>query len=257
MEKRGIDVSKWQGDVDWESVKRSGKVDFAILRAGYGSSDGQKDPQFERNYAECTRLGIPVGAYWYSYATTVTQAQQEMQCFLRAIEGKRLEYPVYFDQEYENSIISLSPEQRTAVVKAALEVLEDAGYYAGLYCSRDWINNYLLADQLTAYDFWIADYTDAEPSPGKLPYGMRQTDSRNSLGVPGFGTILDCDVVYKDYPEIIKGAGLNGCGTGDEDAPEKIGSQFVIGPVSSGDAETIRALCRKLDLYTQNLVMEV
>lgn len=257
MVKRGIDVSKWQGTVDWESIKKTGKVEFAILRAGYASSDVQKDPQFERNYSECARLDIPVGAYWYSYATTVTQAMREMQCFLRALDGKRFAYPVYFDQEYESSIKALTTGQRTAIVKAAMEVLEDAGYYAGLYCSRDWINNYLYAEQLTSYDLWVADYTSAEPSPTKLPYGMRQTDSKNSLGVPGFGASLDCDVAYKDYPDIIKGAGLNGYSTSDGDVPEKIGSCFTIGPVSSGDAATIRTLCRELDLYTQNLVMEV
>lgn len=254
MMKRGIDVSKWQGVVDWGSVKRSGKVDFVILRAGYGSND---DPQFERNYSECTRQSIPVGAYWFSYATTVEQAEVEMQCFLRALEGKRLDYPVYFDQEYVNSIEALTTNQRTAIVKAALEALEEAGYYAGLYCSRDWVNNRLRADQLTAYDLWVADYTSAEPSPTKLPYGMRQTDSGNSLDVPGFGNSLDCNTAYKDYPKIIKSAGLNGYSTSDGDAPEKIGSRFVIGPVSSGDAEKIRAMCRELDLYTQNLVMEV
>lgn len=210
MKINGNDFSHHQGKVDWDAVKAAGKTQFAILHAGYGRYDSQVDEQWARNYSECKRLGIPVGAYWYSYATTVEQARQEMQCFLRALKGKQLEYPVYFDQEYKPGIKALTTAQRTAIVKAALEVLEGAGYYAGLYCSRDWLNNWLDAARLSAYDVWIADYTSAEPSPAELPYGIRQIDSRNSFGVPGFGGSLDCDVAYRDYPGIIKKAGLNG-----------------------------------------------
>ena len=210
MEIYGNDFSKHQGTVDWETVKAAGKTQFAILRAGYGRVDSQVDTQWERNYSECKRLGIPVGAYWYSYAVTEEQARQEMRCFLRALNGKQLEYPVYFDQEYEPAIKALTTEKRTDIVIAALKELEKAGYYAGLYCSRDWLNNWLDSARLSAYDLWIADYTSTEPSPAKLPYGMRQVDSGNSFGVPGFGSSLDCDVAYRDYPSIIKGSGLNG-----------------------------------------------
>ena len=141
----GIDASVHQGNVDWSRIKLSGKAKFVILRAGYGRYDKQVDKKWERNYAECKRLGIPVGAYWYSYAVSEDEARQEMQCFLRALAGKQLEYPVYFDQEYEPAIKALSKAKRTAIVKAALETLEDAGYYAGLYCSRDWLNNWLIS----------------------------------------------------------------------------------------------------------------
>lgn len=210
----GIDASHHQKAIDWDAVKNSGKVRFAIVRAGYGRYDDQVDAQFERNYSECKRLGIPVGTYWYSYATTVAEVNTEMEVFLRTIKGKQFEYPVYFDQEYEKDILTLTNAQRTAIVKAALEALEAAGYYAGLYCSRDWINNKLHASELSAYDLWVADYTSAEPSPAVLPYGMRQVSSSNSFCVPGIpaeaGSGLDCDYAYKDYPAIIKGAGLNG-----------------------------------------------
>ena len=210
----GIDASHHQKAIDWDAVKNSGKVRFAIVRAGYGRCNDQVDAQFERNYSECKRLGIPVGTFWYSYATTVAEVKTEMEVFLRTIKGKQFEYPVYFDQEYEKDILALTNAQRTAIVKAALEALEAAGYYAGLYCSRDWINNKLHASELSAYDLWVADYTSAEPSPAVLPYGMRQVSSSNSFGVPGIPADavsgLDCDYAYKDYPAIIKGAGLNG-----------------------------------------------
>lgn len=255
----GIDASVHQGNVDWPRIKLSGKAKFVILRAGYGRYDKQVDKKWERNYAECKRLGIPVGAYWYSYAVSEDEARQEMQCFLRALAGKQLEYPVYFDQEYEPAIKALSKAKRTAIVKAALETLEDAGYYAGLYCSRDWLNNWLDFAQLSAYDVWIADYTSAEPSPAKLPYGMRQVDSKNSFGVPGFGGSLDCDVAYKDYPGIIKGAGLNGWKKTETNKPaadKPSGCTLTIGPVSAGDRATLRSKCQGLQLDAMGLYKE-
>ncbi len=99
MAKNGIDVSEWQGVIDWEDVKASGKVDFVILRAGYGKYASQKDKQFERNYSECKRLGIPVGAYWYSYAVTEKEAKEEASACLEVLADKKLDYPLYFDLE--------------------------------------------------------------------------------------------------------------------------------------------------------------
>ena len=90
---KGIDVSYVQGVIDWDRVKASGKVDFAILRAGYGKESSQVDDQFARNYSECKRLGIPVGVYWYSYATTAAEAKREAQVCLDTIQGKQFEYP--------------------------------------------------------------------------------------------------------------------------------------------------------------------
>ena len=81
MTKYGIDVSRHNGAINWNSVKDSGKVDFVILRAGYGKLTSQKDERFEEYYSACKRLGIPVGAYWYSYAITPQEAAVEASCF--------------------------------------------------------------------------------------------------------------------------------------------------------------------------------
>ena len=89
---KGIDVSYAQGVIDWEKVKASGLVDFAILRAGYGKETSQIDDQFNRNYTACKQLGIPVGVYWYSYATTAAEAEQEAKVCLLTIRGKQFEY---------------------------------------------------------------------------------------------------------------------------------------------------------------------
>ena len=85
----GIDVSRHNGAIDWGAVKKSGKVDFSIIRAGYGKSISQKDAKFEQNYAGAKAAGIPVGAYWYSYAITPAEAEAEARTFLQAIAGKQ------------------------------------------------------------------------------------------------------------------------------------------------------------------------
>ena len=114
-----IDVSKWQGTINWATVKNAG-VSHAMIRAGYGNSVRQTDPQFERNAAQCIALGIDWGVYWYSYATSPAQACQEARCCLQVIKGLKPTMPVAYDIEYEPGILALSNAQRTAMVKAFL-----------------------------------------------------------------------------------------------------------------------------------------
>lgn len=205
MEFKGIDVSKWQYNIDWKKVKDSG-VQFAILRAGYGKVISQKDKTFETNYEGCKDVGLPVGAYWYSYATDVAGAHKEAKTFLEAIKGKSFEYPVYFDQEYEESIKALTNQERTDIVKAFCQDMEAAGYYTGLYCSLDWLQNWVYADQLKQYDVWVAAYVkNVENAP--IPYGIWQYSSKGE--VPGISVDVDLDISYKDYPSIMKKARLN------------------------------------------------
>ena len=204
--KKGCDVSKWQGRVNWQQVKASGQASFVILRAGLGRSGDVVDPTFGTNYAGCQSVGLPVGAYWYSYASDTASAQAEARACLAAIRGKQLEYPVWFDQEYNPATKNMTVQQRTNVVKTFCEALEKAGYYTGLYCSRNWLTNNLDSSQLKAYDLWITSYTK---TPGKLPlpYGMWQYSS--TCSIPGINGNVDLDIAYKDYPAIIRRAGLN------------------------------------------------
>lgn len=203
----GIDVSKHQGTINWASLAQDPNVKFVIIRAGYGSYyPSQVDAQFETNYKKAKEYNIPVGTYWYSYATSVTEVRQEIAAFLKTIEGKQFEFPVCFDQEYESGIVALTNAQRTEIVKEALGTLEGKGYYAALYCSADWLNNRLNYSSLASYDMWIAQYGSSCAS--KLPYGMWQYSSKGS--VSGISGNVDLDHAYKDYPTIIKNAGLNG-----------------------------------------------
>lgn len=255
-----IDVSKWQGAVNWAAVKNAG-VSHAMLRAGYGNSTRQIDPQFKRNVANCELHGIDWGCYWYSYATSPEQARQEARCCFQVIKGLKPTMPIAYDIEYDPGILALSNAQRTAMVKAFLGEIEAAGYYGILYASTDFIRNRLNWRELTQYDVWAAQYGSACTSP--LPYGIWQYSSSNPLGIPGYGNSLDCNRVYKDYPQIIKSAGLNGYETTvtiepDEDQEtdkSRLKQQIKIGPVTTGDALQIEAVCKALKLTDAHLYL--
>lgn len=251
-----IDVSKHQSKFDWQAAYGKG-IRHAMLRAGYGRHTSQKDPQFERNAAECTRLGIQYGVYWYSYASTPAEARQEARCCLAAIKGKHLCLPVAYDIEYEPCILRLTNAQRTALVEAFLSEIEAAGYYGILYASCDFIRNRLDYKALSKYDIWVAQYGSTCTCP--LPYGIWQYSSRNALGIPGYGTSLDCNRVYKDYEQLMIQAGLQGhtAPTPEDTTPNKLDKQQItIGRISGGDRATIRTLCEGLGLVTAGLYHE-
>ena len=130
---KGIDVSVHNGNIDWNKDKADG-IEFAILRAGFGRLEKQKDEKFEQNYAEAKAAGIPVGAYWYSYAMSPEEAELEADVFLKVIKGKQFEMPVYFDLE-EKKQFDLGKEKVSAIMRAFLERVESAGYFTGLYGS--------------------------------------------------------------------------------------------------------------------------
>lgn len=248
-----IDVSKWQGAVNWASVKNAG-ISHAMIRAGYGNSTRQTDPQFKRNAANCELHGINWGVYWYSYATSPEQARQEARCCLQVIQGLKPTMPVAYDIEYEPGILALDNATRTAMVKAFLEEVEAAGYYGILYASANFIQTKLNWRELTQYDVWAAQYGSKCTSP--LPFGIWQYSSQNALGIPGFGKSLDCNHVYKDYPAIIQAAGLNGFTAPDPDPAPDLSTMrqiLTIGPVTMGDALTLMRLCEQLQLTDQGL----
>ena len=212
---KGIDVSYCQNKIDWDTAKASGLVDFAILQAGYGRETSQVDTQFERNYAACKRLGIPCGAYWFSYAMSADEAKREAQVFLQTIKGKSFEYPVYMDLELAKQF-ALGKAACSAIVDAFLSVLEQSGYYAGLYCSTYYLDNYLSDSIKSRYTVWCAQY--ASKCTYQNPYGVWQYnvagneeyDIIGQKSIPGIIGECDMDYCYTDYPEIIKAAGLNG-----------------------------------------------
>lgn len=204
MEFRGIDVSKWQGNIDWNRVKASG-VDFAILRAGYGSVSSQKDVTFEDNYQNAKAAGVPVGAYHYSYAKDIAGAKREAQTFLEWIKGKQFEYPVVFDIE-ESATYNLGRNTVSEIIKTFCSIVEAAGYYVSVYTNKNWLDHVVSDEVKSKYDTWLAQWTSTPSYVG--PYGMWQYTSSGT--VDGISGRVDMDIAYKNYPEIIKRKQLNG-----------------------------------------------
>ena len=205
MRKSGIDVSIWQGKIDWAKVKKAG-VQFAVLRAGYGdtlSYPAQIDPTFEYNYSECKKLGIPVGAYWYSYATTEAMARQEAKSCIAALKGKQFEYPILYDVE-EQRIFETG--RTNEIIKAFCDEMEAAGYWVGIYIYRSAAQSYLSEQTRTRYTMAIAEYASQLHYSGE--YGFWQNSS--TWRVDGISGNVDHDWCYKDYPTRIKEKGLNG-----------------------------------------------
>lgn len=197
---KGIDISSHQGtEIDFHKVKAAG-YSFVIVRAGYGTKVSQTfAPQLEGAQA----AGLDTGAYWYSYATSKEAANREVATCLEAIKPYKLTYPVYFDQEYEPVIQAVTKKERTEICKTFLGALETAGYYAGIYASKDWLENWL--EPLPEYDKWVAQYASKCTYQGD--FGMWQFTGNGKVdGIPAAVDINEC---YKDYPEIIKKAGLN------------------------------------------------
>lgn len=147
---KGIDVSKHQGVIDWKKVKSDG-IQFAMIRAGYGRFADQKDPKFSANYSGAKSAGVKVGAYHYSYATTVEQAKQEAETFLSWIKGKTFDYPVAFDIE-DKTQAGLGKQLISDMIRAFCETVEAAGYYVCIYANKDWLVNRIDDDCKKKYD---------------------------------------------------------------------------------------------------------
>lgn len=202
---KGIDVSQWQGQVDFNKVKADG-YDFVILRAGYGKYLTQKDPTFDTNYENAKAAGLGVGAYWYSYALTKEDAAKEAEVFLSVISGKQFEYPLAFDIE-DQSQYSLSKTALGDICKTFCGAVEKAGYYICLYSFISFMNN-ISAKVVSKYDVWIANFTTADKPAYDGAYGMWQHSSTGRVN--GVSGDVDLDIAYKDYPKIMLDAGLNG-----------------------------------------------
>lgn len=200
MERRGIDISYCQGAPDFAKLK--GKVDFIILQAGFGRYAWQKDEQFERNYSECKKHGIPVGAYWFSYAATPTEARTEAITCMDVIAGKQFEYPIYFDIEEAALAGDVSGK-----CKAFCSELEKNGYFTGIYMSRSPAQQYLSAEICRKYALWLAELGGALNWNGE-PVGMWQDSWTGRFG--GIAGDVDTDICYVDYPALIKKGGYNG-----------------------------------------------
>lgn len=202
MVKDGIDVSQYQGVIDWEKVKPH--IDFAILRAGFGQDiPGQDDPTFKRNADECTRLGIPFGVYLYSYAQDEKAALSEAKHVMRLIEGYKMEYPIYLDLE-DPRVGRLSNDQIERNCRVWATELEKNRYFPGFYASYYWWQSKLTGPLFKRYTRWVARYAEELGAEG---FDMWQYSDKGF--VEGINAPVDMNYAFRDFPTEIKAGGFN------------------------------------------------
>ena len=216
MSMKGLDVSEFQGEVDWERVKAAG-YQFAMLRAGYGFST--VDKQFKRNASECNRIGLPIGAYWFCYAINPQTAVQEADGCISTISGYRLDYPVCYDIEHASVAyaagegVTMTANLAKNLVQSFCNRIEAKGYYAMFYTNKNFLDTYLGSSLPGRYAFWYARYNDSFDGTN---CGIWQYSSQGN--VPGISGNVDLDEGFIDYAPVIKSAGLNHL-SGDSPAP--------------------------------------
>lgn len=201
-----MDVSRWQGNIDWKKVKASGKIDGVMLRtvstgAAYGGI--YIDPTFEKNYWGCVEAGLPVGAYYYTKGTTIDYATKELAKLKVALEGKTFTLPIAVDVE-DPGLKMLSPESLAQLIKMEAKQIEKWGLYAMVYTYTNFADTALAMHELTDFDLWIADYRGHRPT---RKHGMWQYTNEGTI--PGVSGPVDLSHAYKDYPAIIQRAGLS------------------------------------------------
>lgn len=210
--KFGIDISKWQGAFDLKRAKAEG-VEFVIIKGGGGDNGLYTDGWFSRNYEAAKQLGLPVGAYWFSKALSVKEAEAEADYFYsNVLEGRRFELPVYIDVEHAAQL-ALGKDALTAVVKAWCARLEARGFWVGIYASLWTFAANVHDSELQRYAHWVAQWSKECTYKGKDGVlGMWQFGGEtNALRSPVLcGQVVDQNYMFVDYPTKIKAAGKNG-----------------------------------------------
>lgn len=219
----GIDVSRYQGSINWSRVAAAGKQ-FVIVRVGSSNSNGvYVDPYFLQNVNGAKAAGLRVGAYYYTYARTQAAVDNELSTFMRAMDGIQFEYPVYVDVE-DSSLTSLGRTQLTNLVRYAMDVLTDNKWYAGWYSYTSFINSYLNAGVLNSNPLWVADYRSSLGYTG--PYSMWQYSGSGSVN--GISGACDLNYSYYDFLPDIRAGGYNNYGSSGPEMVSVTGYQLVV-----------------------------
>ena len=206
---KGIDVSYYNGTIDWKRVKQS-EVEYAIIRCGYGTNDkSQDDKKWEENVKGCTDNNIPYGVYLYSYADTVEKASSEADHAIRLLQGKKFKYPVYYDLEEDAIRKKLSKTEIANIAKTFCNKLSAKGYTVGIYANKDWFTNYLTDSCFNNWTKWVAQYNTVCNYQGK--YDMWQCSSTGR--VPGISGNVDLNYSYSPFENSYGGGNTNNGGT--------------------------------------------
>lgn len=228
--KKGIDVSYCQGNIDFSEINKN-EVQFAIIRSSYGWMENQKDDKFERNYNGFKKLGIPVGAYHYSYAKTVEQAVKEAKYCLKCIKGKSFELPVFIDME-ESSCAAAGKRACTDVAKVFISTMEDAGFKSGIYTNPNWLENYLYKDEIIEKtNLWLAQWGSSKPKYNCMVWQYNVGKSGSISGISGE---IDLDYYYVDI--LGNGTSANNTTTQNKSKTvDELADEVIAGKWSAGD----------------------
>lgn len=197
---RGIDVSQWQGTIDWKKMKANG-VQFAIIRAGVTKSNGTtyKDYECDNNVKGCEANGIPYGFYFYSCATTTSKVDKEISAMKSYIKGTHPTYPVYYDLE-DSKVAAKKSTFITNMAVKFCDSMNAAGYKGGVYASKSWWTSYLTSSKVDKYEKWVAQWPKSFGSSSRCSYsksyGMWQFTDAGKVGTV---KPLDMDFAYKNY----------------------------------------------------------
>lgn len=208
MQKFGIDISVWQRGMSLESAKNEG-VEFVIIRGMYGNA---KDVEFENFYEQAKNVGLDVGVYQWGRAVNVAQAREEANLLIdKCLKGKKFEYPIYYDVE-DKLILNLGIDEATDIVKAWSEVIEEKGYFAGVYTNQNTFDKEINGKELEKlYTQWRAKWTTINNRPNTPMWQFGgETNLIRSNKIAGY--VCDQNYCYVDFPTIIKEKGFNGYG---------------------------------------------
>lgn len=225
---RGIDISEG-GAVDFNALKAAG-YEFVIPRAGWGSAktDKQKDKDFHDNVMRAVAAGLHVGAYWFIYARSVSEAQENALRFHERLEPYKglIDMPVYIDYEYDSTRYyeqqtgqKETKDFATAAISAAALQMEHLGWYSGVYLNPDYIKNHVNYSYLQQFTMWLAEWKDVNRQPSyQCGIWQYSGDSR----IPEARGAVDLNICYQDFPTVIREKGLNGFKIQDDlSEPEK------------------------------------
>ncbi len=221
---KGIDVSEFQGFINWDKVKADG-IKFAILRVGFGSDiTSQDDKYIERNIEECERIGIPYGVYLFSYANTVDKARSEAEHTLRLIKGHTLKMGVWYDIEDNGTSGSVSKETLTNIINTYCNTIKNAGYEVGVYANLSWLNNKIESSVQDKWPIWVAQYYKECQYKGN--YKIWQYSSSGKVdGISG-----NCDMNYF-YGELEESTATNT----DKKSVDELAQEVINGKWGDGE----------------------
>lgn len=242
MSKRGIDVSVFQGNIDWTKVKAAG-IQFAIIRCGYGSDlTKQDDSKFKQNVTGCKDNDIPFGVYLYSYADSIEKAKSEAAHVLRLLKGINLQMPVFYDLEDANTVGKCSTKTIGDIAETFVNAIRAVGYKAGIYANLDWFNNKLTDKRFDAWDKWVAQYNAKCTYKGEYVGWQYSSTGR----VDGISGNVDLDEFYVDY-----GSCTGATDSSDTTAKNDTDTIYIVksGDTLSGIAAKYNTTYQKLAAY--------